>query len=51
MVLHFVEVDRKEGKFLIAIKDKGGYFGQSSKWKAWNTSFVVEKSMRSGIDN
>ena len=31
IVLHFVEVDQRECRFLVAVKDKGGYFGHSIK--------------------
>lgn len=40
IVLHFVEVGRRERSFSIALKDKRRYFGQLSECRALNASFT-----------
>lgn len=40
IVLHFVEVGRRERSFSKALKDKRRYFGQLSECRALNASFT-----------
>ena len=46
-----MEVDCREHRFLVAVKDKGTYFSQSLKCRTLNASFAVENLMHSQIGN
>ena len=46
-----MEVDCREHRFSVAVKDKGTYFSQSLKCRTLNASFAVENLMHSQIGN